>query len=149
VTRRRRRWPIEPNIRRYEHNGSHEWVVAFTRTGIRYVKYFPDGTEGPDASRARAIRYRDWLRPRLPPLIRLHRRSAANTSGIIGVTRIIDRTRAGNLIPRWVGFWYTPAGRQAKRSFSVPKFGEAQAKQLAIKARRRGEDELRAARTLG
>jgi hypothetical protein len=136
----------EPNIYRYEHNGSHEWVVAFKRAGKPYVEYFADGIEGPEASFRRAVEHRDWLKPRIPPWNKLHRRSSPNRSGIIGVCVVNDRTRAGRRVRRWVASWYTADGRREKRSFSVPKYGERRAKALAIEARRRGVEEMLRAR---
>ena len=145
---RRRPRKRERNIYRYEHNGWRGWVVQFKRAGIPYVRYIADGKHGRDASHERAVQYRDWLERRLPPWNKLHRRSATNTSGIIGVTRIIDRPRAGKRIARWIGFWYLADGDDTKRSFSVRKYGDRQAKALAIEARRRGVEELLAARAL-
>jgi AP2 domain-containing protein len=121
-------------------------VVSFKRAGASCVEYFPDGKEGAEVSRRRAIKYRDWLKARLPPWNKLHRRSANNTSGIIGVSRIVDRTRTGRRIPRWIAHWHTADGPQRKRSFSVLKYGARRAKRLAVEARRMGVEELLAGR---
>jgi hypothetical protein len=147
VKHRRRPRGKDRNVYRYEHNGWRGWVVRIKRAGVPYVRYVKDGQAGRDISQARAVKYRDWLESRLPPWNKLHRRSATNTSGIIGVSRIIDRTRTGTRIPRWVAFWNMANGRKVKRSFSVLKYGERRAKQLAIEARRGGVAELLAART--
>jgi hypothetical protein len=136
----------ERNIYRYEHNGWRGWVVQLKRAGTPYVKYITDGKDTREASKERAVKYRDSLERRLPPWNKLHRRHSTNTSGIIGVSRYIDRTRSGRRVPRWVGFWATATGGKANRSFSVRKYGERQAKQLAIEARRFGVAELLAAR---
>jgi hypothetical protein len=49
-------------------------------------------------------------------------------------------------VRRWVGQWNTADGRKRNRSFSVPKYGERRARQLAIEARRQGVEELLRAR---
>lgn len=136
----------EPNIYRYEHNGARSWVVQLKRVGESYVKYFADGADGPEASLESARTFRDDLRDRLPPWHKLHRRHSTNTSGIIGVSRVIDRTRTGTLVPRWVAMWHRTDGKRLKRSFSVFKYGEREAKRLAIEARRRGVEDLLLAR---
>lgn len=136
------------NIQRYEHNGATSWVACLKRAGEEYKEYFADGDEGREASLQRAKAWRDAMERRLTPWNKLHRRSAVNTSGTIGVSVLDDRTRAGTLVRRWVANWPGPDGRKRKRSFSVPVYGEAGARKRAIVARQAGVAELLASRAV-
>ncbi len=136
------------NVQRYEHNGATSWVVCLKRAGQPHVRYFPDGKVGRAASLRAAIAWRDAMERRLTPWNKLHRRSAVNTSGHIGVSNVLDRTRAGSLVRRWVAHWNGPDGRKRKRSFSVLVYGEADARRRAIAARRAGVAELLASRAI-
>ena len=130
------------NILRYEHNGATSWVVRVKRSGRQYVEYFADGHEGPEASLRRAIVWRNDLEKRLTPWNKLHRRSSVSRTGVIGVSVLDDRTRAGTIVRRWVAQWPIGDGRMRHRSFSVLKYGERKARRLAIEARRQGVADL-------
>ncbi len=136
------------NIVRYEHNGATSWVVRLIRRGRRYVKYFADGDQGSQASRRRAIAWRDDMERRLTPWNKLHRRSAPNQTGIIGVSVLNDPTRTGRIVRRWVAHWPSADGGRRKRSFSVLVYGERGARRRAIAARRRGIADLLCARSV-
>lgn len=59
-----------------------------------------------------------------------HRNKAKNnTSGIIGVCKKSDNT--------WNALWHDDNYVQHKKSFYIPKYGEAKAKELAINTRKR------------
>lgn len=135
------------NICRYEHNGSHEWRVAFKRAGQPYVKYFADGRGGKAASHRRAVKHRDWFERQITPWNKLHRRSSRNRTGTIGVSVYLDRTKTGTRVRRWVASWPTADGKRRNRSFSVAKFGERRARRLAIEARQKGVAEMLQARS--
>lgn len=124
------------NVLRYEHHHFRGWVVALKRGGkVLDVQYFKDGRGGPEASRHRAIRYRDQAVRRLPPPVKLKTRYSKNTTGVIGVSFVRQRTRAGNLASYYVASW-REEGRNRKRSFSVSKYGKRRAFGLAVEARR-------------
>jgi hypothetical protein len=129
---------LEHMIQRYEHNYFYGYVVSATRAGKTWTKYFSDSPHGKTAALRAARAYKDALYRQLPWPAKVHRRSSNNTSGIIGVARTRELTRAGTWLERWVAFWRTRDRRRRKVSFSVGKYGEAKARKLAIEARRRG-----------
>jgi hypothetical protein len=85
-----------------------------------------------------ARRFRDELLARLPPPTKIKRRFSLNTSGVIGVTLSRERSRAGTLVERYLATWPTANGKRCKVSFSVGRYGHAEARRLAIKARKEG-----------
>jgi hypothetical protein len=93
-------------IQRYEHNYFAGWVVAVKREGRRYpAKYFSDKPDGRRAAFARARRYRDGLLALLPKPHKLKRTYCRNRTGVVGVARVKERTRAGNIAVRYVATW--------------------------------------------
>ncbi len=134
------------NIVRYPYNGTTSWVVCFKRAGKKYIKFFADGDEGKAASLKRAQTWRDAMEEKLGPWNKLHRRSSTNTSGVIGVSLIKDRTRVGTIVRRWVAHWHSADGIRLKKSFSVLLYGDAEARRRAIAVRRQGVADFLAAR---
>ena len=124
------------NIRRHDHHYFHGWVVTIKRAGRRYQRYFSDGGNR-DAAFTRALRWRDRLLRTLPPLRKFRRHDSQNKTGVIGVSRSVDVTRAGNLVPRYRAKWQSASGRIHGRSFSVLRYGERMAFALAVAERRR------------
>ena len=134
------------NIVRFPYNQTHSWVVCFKRAGERYIKSFADGDEGEAASLKRAQTWRDAMEKELGPWNKLHSRSSNNTSGIIGVSIVNERTRSGTLSRRWVALWPSADGNRHKKGFSVRLYGNAEARRRAIVARRQGVADFLAAR---
>jgi len=138
-------------IRRYEHNYFTGWVVAAKRDCRRYpAKYFSDKPDGRRVALARAKEYRDELLATLPKPHKLKRTYRTNTTGVVGVARVKERTRAGNIAVRYVATWpirHRTGYKRAKITFSVSLYGEAGAKSRAIQARRAGVAEFLASMT--
>jgi hypothetical protein len=65
-----------------------------------------------------------------------------NTTGVIGVARMKERTRSGKWMVRYVAQWPKRNGKRGKASFSVPlygeNYGENEAFRLAVASRRAG-----------
>ncbi len=132
----------EPLIRRYEHHHFRGFVVSTKRAGRRWVKYFSDRPGGRAEALKRARRYRDRLVSRLPWPARIKRTYSLNTSGVIGVSRFRERTRSGKWLVRYAAYWPTRHGERRKVTFSVARYGEDEARRLAVAARRKGVERL-------
>lgn len=132
------------NITRVDHEAKrdHGWVVTLQRKGATIVKRFADGLYGGKRKALEAaVEYRDSFLARDKPFdhqiwIRTRLRKN-NTSGIPGVGRyeVIDNSDSG--IPRafWLASWVDERGASRKRKFSVRRYGEQEAKLLAIAER--------------
>jgi hypothetical protein len=136
------------NLQRYEHNYFTGWVVSLTRRGERYTRYFPDKKDSQAALR-RALAWRDALIRKLPPPVKVRMHWPYNKTGVIGVSLLEDRTRGGTLVKRFVATWVDEHGHDRKRSFSVPKYGHAKARAMAVAARHQGVAEMMARRPKG
>ena len=134
------------NIRRIdsEINRTHAWLVQVQRGNRNAMKMFSDSVFGGKQKALQAAttfhaqllaevpdyEYQVWLRTRL-------RRN--NTSGIPGVSRHehIDNPDTGRRVVFWLASWTDEHGVGRKRKFSVLRYGERKAKQLAIAERER------------
>ncbi|NTF34812.1 hypothetical protein G6L88_22440 [Rhizobium skierniewicense] len=111
------------------------WWVSLRRRGHRIVRLFKDSVYGCDEATYKAARaYRDVIIEAIPPATN-HEQAVLlrknNQSGISGVRRV--ETREGDA---WQATLMTNEG-QKKESFSVAKFGELEAKSMAIAQRRK------------
>jgi hypothetical protein len=136
------------NIRRIDDDSrrrsTHAWFVQVQRDYRIAMKMFSDGVYGGKrkalqaaiAFRAQLLaevsdyEYQIWLRSVL-------RRN--NKSGIAGVSRhdAIDNPNTGRRVIFWLASWTDEHRVSRKRKFSVLRYGERKAKQLAIAERER------------
>jgi hypothetical protein len=123
---------------------THAWRVTFQRKGKIALQHFSDGVYGGKKralDAAFAFRnqlltdYSDfehlvWVRTRL---------RKNNTSGIPGVGRYesITNVRTGHRDVYWLACWTDEHGLRHRRKFRVSRYGERQAKRLAIAERKR------------
>lgn len=128
---------------------THGWQVRLQWKGVRFGRFFSDSAwGGREAARVCAERYRDRLLARLerrrdssPASIHSHSAPAGrNRSGFVGVARIVQRTASGMEYHFWQASWTGAAGQRETVRFSVLKFGEEEAKALAVAARRRATE---------
>lgn len=135
---------IEPLIDRVDYNYFNGYTVQIKRGGDRINEYFSDKPNGRRAALARARRYRDDLVALLPPPAKIKRRYVRNTTGVIGVALVHERTRSGNLVWRYRVSWPLRDGGTERATFSVPKYGKQEARRRAIAARKAGLAKLMA-----
>ena len=135
-----------PLIRRVDHNFFHGWAVAVKRRGRRRSKSFSDRPAGSAAALRRAQDHRDALLAKLPPPVKVKTTLVTNTTGVVGVALVKERSRAGTRTDRYVASLPRADGSRGKASFSLAKYGRQHAYALAVAARRRAVRELIAAR---
>jgi len=129
-------------IQRYEHNYFCGWVVSAKRQGKRVTRYFSDRPGGRQKALRAARAFRDKLIARLPPPTKIKRRDVRNTTGVIGVASVKERTRSGKWLVRYVASWPARSGKRGKASFSVGLYGDREVFSLAVSWRRAGLQEL-------
>lgn len=126
--------------------GTHGWQVRFQRKGVRQGQFFSDSEWG-GKRRALAIarKYRDQL------LAQAERQDAVsgravrvqtvvtrrNQSGVVGVSRISQRSAKGDEYHFWQASWTSSDGTRETVRFSVRKFGDEDAFHRACEARRK------------
>ncbi len=132
------------NIKRLDNDAKkdHGWIVTLQRKGAIIVKRFSDGTYGGKrVALEAAVEYRDSFLARDKPLdhqiwIRTRLRKN-NKSGIPGVLRyeITGNPNTGNVRVYWIAAWTNEHGMTRQRKFSVARYGEEEARLLAIAER--------------
>jgi hypothetical protein len=135
------------NISRIDHEPSstHGWRVQVRRQSRWYRRNFSDGRHGgTEQALAAATAYRDQVISVHPPL-GMHEYCAivkkTNRSGVSGLTRVdrLERIK-GRLCRRlyWEAQWPIDGCRSKHRKFSVLKYGEEAAFEMALAARHTG-----------
>ena len=121
--------------------GTHGWQVRLQRRGVKYAKYFSDRLHGGSRGAFRfALRWRDRLLRRLEAeeSVRICRRSARNSSGVVGVSKVTVIAPSGSEYHFWQATWSPESGRRRCIKFSIRRHGERRAFDLAVEARQKG-----------
>lgn len=118
------------------------WQVRVQRRGVKYGKYFADRTYGGPRPAYEAARvWRDELLSRIAAdenQARVCTRSARNSSGVIGVSKIAVSGPNGSVYFFWQATWCPVPGERRCVKFSVRRHGDRQAFRMAVEARREG-----------
>ncbi len=108
---------------------------------MTHAKLFSDRKYGGKRKAQNLARqYRDELYERLdqiPKKPRIVYRNARNATGVIGVCRTAKRTPGGKAHENYHVNWRPEPGVQKGKSFSIRKYGEKKAFQLAVAHRRK------------
>lgn len=121
------------------------WLVRIQRRGKQYSRFFADSTLGGNrAALVSAKAWRDALELTLEPhsVETLSQTpSIRNQSGTVGVRRARKATERNGyefIYEVWVAQWIDGHGKRRTRSFSIEKYGNAEARKLAEDARLKG-----------
>lgn len=116
---------------------THGWQVRLQRRGIKYAKFFADGThDSPQHALDSARAWRNNLLDRLESedRARICQRSQRNSSGVVGVSKITVTTN-GTEYTFWQATWSPEPGKRRSVKFSIKRHGESVAFELAVQAR--------------
>jgi hypothetical protein len=119
--------------------GTHGWQVRLQRRGIKYGKFFADRTHGhPKGALHAALQWRDALLARITDRARICERSLRNSSGVVGVSKITVVSSNGSSYLFWQATWSPVPGQRRCVKFSIKRYGDREAFQLAVEARTNG-----------
>ena len=121
---------------------NHGFYVRITHKGKSYQKYFLDKACG---GRSRALKaakvYRDKILSELPKSKRdaaARKRRQIKKSGVTGVTYVVSKSIKGKAYDYWQAAWVDKTNRCRTAKFSISRYGEEEALELAKKARQDG-----------
>lgn len=121
--------------------GTHGWQVRLQRRGVKYARYFSDRLHGGGRGAFLAAeRWRDRLLRRFEAeeSVRICRRSARNSSGVVGVSKVTVVAPNGAEYHFWQATWSPEPGKRRCVKFSVRRYGDRRAFELAVEARQKG-----------
>lgn len=122
-----------------ESTGTHGWQVRIQRKGVRYGRFFSDHEwGGGEHALVIAIQFRDKViahQERLNSIRRHENAGARNQSGVVGVTRISQRSAKGDEYHFWQASWTDNGGSRRTVRYSVLKLGDELAFEMACVAR--------------
>lgn len=121
--------------------GTFGWQVRLRRRGVRYAKYFADRSHGGlEEALGAAQEWRDALMRQLAEDegTRVCARSPRNSSGVVGVAKVVVAGPRGAVYYFWQATWCPSPGKRRSIRFSVRRHGDQAAFQLAVEARREG-----------
>ncbi len=116
---------------------THGWQVRLQRREIKYAKFFADAPLGGiDLSLQTACSWRDQLVDRLEKedRARICQRSTRNSSGVGGVSKVSVVTN-GASYTFWQATWSPESGKRRCVKFSIKRYGDTEAFELAVLAR--------------
>ncbi len=119
---------------------THGWQVRLQRRGIKYAKFFSDSSYAdPGIALANALAFRDQLVSELETQAknqaRICTRSTRNSSGVVGVSKISITAANGATYHFWQATWSPQPGKRCCVKFSIKRYGESEAFELAVQAR--------------
>ena len=139
----------EEGISRIDSGSTHGWFVRGYRNGKTYSRLFSDLKCGSCEAALEAARaFRDSLHEKLseipaePRARRIVTRDARNTTGMLGVCRTAKKGPGGQVNECYSVSWRPSPGVQKCTSFSIRKYGEKKAFQLAVAHRKRMMKEI-------
>jgi len=134
----------EKGISRIDSPSTHGWFVRGYHNGKTYSRLFSDRKcGGRETALEEARAYRDALYRRLEELPRKRRarrvvlRDVRNSTGVLGVCRTTKHHPNGTVTECYSVSWRPEPGKQKCTSYSIRKYGEKKAFQLAVALRRK------------
>ena len=121
---------------------NHGYYVRITHRGKGFQKYFPDKSLGgkPKAFKA-AKAFRDALLKKMPKFKQeaaSKKKRRIKHSGVTGVTHVVSKSPKGTVYEYWQAAWADADGGRRTAKFSISRYGDEKALDMAKKARRDG-----------
>jgi hypothetical protein len=134
----------EKGISRIDSGSTHGWFVRGYRNGKTYSRLFSDRKCGNQEEALKEAReYRDSLHKDLDEIPQKERsrrvvfKDARNSTGVLGVCKTAKTGPNGKVNDCYSVSWRPSPGVQKCTSFSISKYGEKKAFQLAVAHRRK------------
>lgn len=137
-------------ISRIETSSTLGWYVRVYRNKKTYSKFFSDTKfGGKDKALETAILQKEELSrmiskiPKKPTKRRVVTKDKRNTSGVLGVSRTSKKASNGKSYDCYTVSWRPEPKVQKSTSFSIKKYGEEKALEMAIELRRKSITQIK------
>tara|TARA_R110000850_G_scaffold157962_4_gene282048 strand:- start:171 stop:608 length:438 start_codon:yes stop_codon:yes gene_type:complete len=121
---------------------NHGFYVRITHRGKSHQKYFPDKASGGKSKALTAAKkHRDGLLTKMPKYKQeaaAKKKRRIKQSGVTGVTHVVSKSPKGKVYEYWQAAWVDGADKRKTAKFSIGRYGNEKALNMAKKARRDG-----------
>ncbi|MDF1860713.1 MAG: AP2 domain-containing protein [Verrucomicrobiales bacterium] len=121
---------------------NHGYYVRITHKGKGHQKYFPDKASGGKSKALKAAKeHRDKLLSKMPKYKQeaaAKKKRRIKQSGVTGVTHVVSNSPKGKTYQYWQAAWVDGGGKRKTAKFSISRYGNDKALDMAKKARRAG-----------
>lgn len=129
-------YKVPKGIIRHDYDHTHAWRASIVRDTAKFVEYFYDGESGSiENGLRRAILYRHEILSNFAVTLAIDFKRALSTDPEKRIKRVSE---PGKLQPyvHWRATWHDANYHRKTASFSVVKFGESEARRMALEAAR-------------
>jgi predicted HNH restriction endonuclease len=125
---------VPKGIIRHDYDHTHAWRASIARDTAKFVEYFYDGESGSiESGLRRAILYRHEILSNFAVTLTVDFKRGLKAEPEKRIKRVVE---PGNLNPyvHWRATWHDAEYKRKTASFSVVKFGESEARRMALEA---------------
>lgn len=125
---------VPKGIIRHDYDRTHAWRVSIARDTAKFIEYFYDGESGSiENGLRRAVLYRHEVLSAFPVTLTVNFKRALSPDPEKRIKRIKEPGRLQEYV-HWRATWHDSTYNRKTASFSVPKFGETEARRMALEA---------------
>ena len=121
---------------------NHGFYVRVTHRGKSNQKYFPDKASGGKTKALKAAKdYRNKLLAKMPKYKQeaaAKKKRRIKKSGVTGVTHVVSKSPKGKTYEYWQAAWVDGKNKRKTAKFSISRYGNDKALNMAKRARREG-----------
>ncbi|MEM6279762.1 MAG: AP2 domain-containing protein [Verrucomicrobiota bacterium] len=121
---------------------NHGFYVRITHRGKSHQKYFPDKASGGKTKALKAAKeHRDKLLSKMPKYKQeaaAKKKRRIKQSGVVGVTHVVSKSPKDKTYEYWQAAWVDGDNKRKTAKFSIKRYGNDKALEMAKKARRAG-----------
>lgn len=125
---------VPKGIIRHDYDHTHAWRVRIARDTAKFVEYFYDGESGSiENGLRRAVLYRQEVLSAFPVTHTVDFKRALSVNPEGRIRRIEEPGRLNKYI-HWRATWHDASYNRKTACFSITKFGETEARRMALEA---------------
>jgi len=128
------RFMLPKGIIRHDYDHTHAWRASIARDTAKFVEYFYDGDSGSiENGLRRAVLYRHEILSAFPVTLTIDFKRALSAEPEKRIKRVEEPGRLNKYV-HWRATWHDTEYNRKTASFSIPKFGETEARIMALEA---------------
>jgi hypothetical protein len=127
-------YQVPKGIIRHDYDSTHAWRASIARDTAKFLEYFYDGESGSiENGLRRAILYRHEVLSAFPVTLTVQFKRALSADPEKRIKRVVEPGKQQPYV-HWRATWHDAGYDRKTASFSVVKFGESEARRMALEA---------------